>query len=113
MSFLTNMLKLLLIACTLGYTNAWAFENVMQHDSDAAGASALSEVSLNKVLPDNDDISSHGCDHCCHANAHLLALDSGSLGQHIVLSNSVITVLNVSAASHISLPDSPPPRFAF
>ncbi len=111
MSFLTNMLKLLLIACTLGYTNAWAFETVMQHGSDVAEAGASSEVSLIKLLPDNDDISSHGCDHCCHASAHILALDSGCLSQHIVLSNSIITVLDVTAVSHIALPDSPPPKF--
>lgn len=113
MPLLAKILKLMLIACTLGYTNAWAFENVMQHDSDATGVSTLSEASLVQVLPDNEDVACHVCDHCCHASAHLLALESKCPGQHIVLSDSIISVLEVSAVSHISLPDSPPPKFLF
>lgn len=115
MHMIANILKLLLIACTLGYTNAWAFDSIAgQHDTAGqwqASASGLAASADIDGQPDgNDELASHGCDHCCHATSHLLALSSNAPCQHVSMSNRVIVTGDASAPSHIALPDSPPPR---
>ena len=115
MSCLANMLKLLLITCTLGYTNAWAFEAAVTHKALApdAGVVDINKAGPDKTAPGGEEQGAHGCAHCCHANAHLLAINSNPHPYPARPDGMVTSRFAVSAASHIPLPDPPPPRFLF
>lgn len=110
---MTNMLKLLLIACTMAYTNAWAFDALMDHHADISDTTHALDASPFNTDQHDGDANAHGCDHCCHAAAHILALSNSHISQNVNMTNSIVAVQDVSAASYISLPDSPPPKFLF
>ena len=65
-----------LLVSTLGYSSAWAFDghyHVVDSHQDVGGEAASA------TTPDSgDDHAQSGCDHCCHAFAHLLALRSAA-----------------------------------
>ena len=120
MTLIRRTLYLLLLGCTLAYTNAWAFEGVMQPHGDKAhaaeGVAAAVDMTDANMLADSlngprhDETAAHGCDHCCHNNAHILGMASASCPYGVAMRNSIVAVFTMQAASHISLQDSPPPR---
>ncbi len=105
---------LLLLVSTLGYTNAWAFEGLWQHDApehagetDHAPGSAM--AGHGEPLPEGE-LAGHGCDHCCHASAHIVGMVSAQ-GQHaMVTSHRIVMAAAAQAVSYISAQDSPPPK---
>ncbi len=126
-----KILLLLLILCTLGYSNAWAYDgHVITEQIETLEKTALSLVpaSHSAIVDENHSADTHtaqhsqqqtneqaihadkACDHCCHISAHLQAI----FNQHYFITHikHASTALDFSE-NFISLSSSPdlrPPR---
>lgn len=94
---LRRIIASILVLALFGYGTAWAFAG---HVSDIA-AHAVGDVHADAPqLPDED-----GCDHCCHAAAHLIGLASPFAES----GRRAVDVYGPGVVRHVSMLALPPP----
>jgi hypothetical protein len=112
MAYLKKFLLVFLVFSTLGYSNAWAFdEHVLEQlETEITHLNAASGDSLVDPVSEDQNNSEIACDHCCHISSHLVAIffdpSSTATAGSAVYSLSLTEGLN----SFIPGPDLEPPR---
>ncbi len=97
-----RLIASLLVFAILGYGTTWAYAGHALADADqtAEGAHKHSEAAT-------DD---GGCDHCCHASAHMVGLAHPFPGIHPPEANGFRLVAGGFAETPASAPPLKPPR---
>ena len=107
MSYLKQLLLVVLVLSTLVYSSAWAFdEHVMEQlETELAGKSTILDDS-----PDGEHDADIACDHCCHISSHLVAIFSPTTSDLTNSASIYLLSLNKNHHSYIVSPDLKPPR---
>lgn len=106
MTRLRKLLIYILLACTLGYGSAWAYEtHAVEVEDRGPVTTYIDDQSVDQHISDSDV-----CDHCCHVFGHILGICTQST--HIFSSNKTSEPLEFSQnfISLILSPDLRPPR---
>jgi hypothetical protein len=112
MSHLKQLLLIVLVLCTLGYSSAWAFdEHVMEQLEDESNSLSITAIDLsNTDLSHNQNEPDVACDHCCHISSHLVAIFSDTSCLSTVSTSIRLSNLTKSYHSFTVSPDLKPPR---
>lgn len=118
MNHLKQLLLIILVLSTLGYSSAWAFdEHVLdQFDIDSNELVMVSDAdNVSADLPGAEKHDEHNnvesaCDHCCHISSHLVAIfsDAGCTATNNI--SIYLPRLSVGIQSFIPDPERKPPR---
>lgn len=87
---------------------AWAFDghlNIPQMQTDA-----LFEQLADGDNSTHDQHSETGCDHCCHASAHLIGIVAGSAKGLSASRSNLCSANTTTLISFLAIPVSPPPK---
>lgn len=112
MSHLKQLLLIVLVLCTLGYSSAWAFDGhvMAQLEDESASLSVTATDVSNNDQSHNQNESDIACDHCCHISSHLVAIFFDTRCLSTVSTSTFISNLTKSFHSFIVSPDLKPPR---
>ncbi len=107
MSHLKQVLLILLVLSTLGYSSAWAFD---EHVMEQLGTELDSNTTVFGDSQDEKTDADIACDHCCHISSHLVAIFPASIRD--LTNGAPIYLLNLKEdhISYIVSPDLKPPR---
>ncbi|VAW54580.1 hypothetical protein MNBD_GAMMA05-2330 [hydrothermal vent metagenome] len=111
-SYLKQILLVVLVLSTLGYSSAWAFdEHVLEPlEVELTDLSSSTDDALNDTAPDNQNNNDIACDHCGHISSHLIAIFLDSICTASSGTSIYLLSLNEGINSFISGPDLEPPR---
>lgn len=98
-----------LVISTLGYGVAWAFDG--HWDVSQASADTLFGQQANDDVPASDEHNDAGCDHCCHASAHLIGIAPVATKGLFVNRSNLYSAFTVTMISYLELPTAPPPKY--
>lgn len=98
-----------LVISSLGYGVAWAFDG--HWDVTQASADASFGQHADDDIPASGEHNDAGCDHCCHASAHLVGIAPAATKGLFVNRSNLYSVFTVTMISHLELPTSPPPKY--
>lgn len=100
---LKRLLSIWLFICVLGYGTVWAFDSHLHEPAQPQGAVVLADHAI------DGEGQTGGCDHCCHATAHVLALwASMSPAESILAHTASVPYLPRPSFALTSPPDRPP-----
>jgi hypothetical protein len=100
---LRRILTMILALAILGYGTAWAFAG------PGVDGRVHSHTAVHWTQPDADHPGT-GCDHGCHASAHLVGLHQHTLTLALVGAERPVSVVDRSLASLAPAPPLKPPR---
>ena len=99
---LRRIISSILVFAVLGYGTGWAFSG---HALEIADHTAVSVHENSQAAPDED-----GCDHCCHAAAHMTGMAPPIQAFRHPGADSFRLASGCTAATLTSAPPLKPPR---
>lgn len=107
MSHLKQVLLVLLVLCTLGYSSAWAFD---EHVMEQLKTELDSKTTVSNDAQDGKTDADIACDHCCHISSHLVAIFPAAIRDFTNGTPIYLLSLKENHLSYIASPDLKPPR---
>ena len=107
MSYLKQLLPIILVFTTLVYSSAWAFDEDMleQLMTESAGLNTA-----HGDISDDHEESDANCNHYCHMSSHLVAIFYDSDCTAVVCKTVYLSSLTEGINSFIPGPERKPPR---
>jgi len=107
MSHLKQILLIVLVLSTLGYSSAWAFDEHVMEPLETGLDSSTTAFDDSQNGETDTDIA---CDHCCHISSHLVAIFSDTNCDFLNSASIYLLKLKENHISYIVNPDRRPPR---